>query len=280
MKKSKIAGSIVAVLALASTSPAYAEDNERSQHEKTTDQGQREVRAGDEDSAGHVGAGERAEHGTRTSATAQQSPPAQKRSGLAHLTQAQVEALQHRLQQSGHYQGEVDGIAGPMTQSALQQFQEGREIAGRGQLDEATMSALGLSFERQPVSGTEDGEPQRGTVSDASMASPGERVSPASAADEQAHDLSSLSPEQVQRLQSQLQAERLYLGKIDGVVGKETCSALRRFFQRQSQLAAQGKVSGPALSAFGLSPSEIEPVRGTDQPEREPQTSPFERQAP
>src|SRR5690606_25924357 len=87
------------------------------QQDQTSNSDQRGARAGDR-SAGQDDA--------RSNASVQEQ-----RSGLAQLSQAQVEALQHRLQQSGHYQGEVDGIAGPMTQSALKRFQEEREIAGK-----------------------------------------------------------------------------------------------------------------------------------------------------
>jgi peptidoglycan hydrolase-like protein with peptidoglycan-binding domain len=238
MANSNIIGGI-SVLALAFTSPAIATGtDEQAQGERTQS--------------------ERPE------------PNEQRHSSLSKLNQEQVERLQRQLQQRGHYEGSIDGIAGPKTSAAVRSFQVGRGLANSGQLDDETMTALGLDFEREPVRGTEMPEQQSAVGREpgaegarangtALMQQPGES--------ENQHELSALSPEQTRELQVRLQERGYYRGEIDGIAGPQTRTALRQFFQRQSQLVAQGRVTESTLSAFGMDASEIEPVRGTEQPE-------------
>jgi peptidoglycan hydrolase-like protein with peptidoglycan-binding domain len=62
----------------------------------------------------------------------------------APLTPASVQAVQARLKGLGFYTGAVDGIWGPATQDALAQFQQGRGLQPNGQLNTATLAALGF----------------------------------------------------------------------------------------------------------------------------------------
>lgn len=55
-----------------------------------------------------------------------------------------VRAVQGRLRQLGFYSGLVDGIWGPAMQSSLEHFQQGRGLQATGQLNPATVTALGL----------------------------------------------------------------------------------------------------------------------------------------
>lgn len=248
MVKSKIIGGIAA-LTFAFTTPVFAKgttgqtQSERAQSERTQS--------------------ERAQN--EQTATNQQRQTSQQRqaSGLAGLSQDQVKQLQRQLQQRGLYDGDIDGIAGPKTTAAVSSFQVGRGIADSGQPDDETMAALGLNFERQPVRGAESPE-RRPAVGQTQ----GERAGNATQAGsgESQHDLAGLSSEQVRELQVRLQERGYYAGEIDGVAGPQTRAALRQFFQRQTQLVTQGKVTESALSAFGMAASEIEPVRGTENP--------------
>ncbi|MBS0641621.1 MAG: peptidoglycan-binding protein [Proteobacteria bacterium] len=61
------------------------------------------------------------------------------------LRAASVRALQTRLATLGFYRGAVDGVWGQSTMSALQAFQQGRGWQPNGDLNPATISALGLS---------------------------------------------------------------------------------------------------------------------------------------
>jgi peptidoglycan hydrolase-like protein with peptidoglycan-binding domain len=56
-----------------------------------------------------------------------------------------VSVLQQRLSQLGYYQGSVDGVWGPATQNAIANFQQGRGLQPNGQVNPATVTALGLN---------------------------------------------------------------------------------------------------------------------------------------
>jgi len=61
------------------------------------------------------------------------------------LSTASVRAVQSRLQALNFYAGAVDGIWGESTQSAIERFQQGRGLQPNGQLNPATISAMGLA---------------------------------------------------------------------------------------------------------------------------------------
>ena len=52
--------------------------------------------------------------------------------------------MQARLRALGFYTGPVDGMWGESTQRAVEQFQQGRGLQVNGQLNAATVAALGL----------------------------------------------------------------------------------------------------------------------------------------
>ena len=53
--------------------------------------------------------------------------------------------VQTELQQMGYYQGEVDGLLGPMTRQALTAYQADQGLTTTAVIDEPTLSSLGLS---------------------------------------------------------------------------------------------------------------------------------------
>jgi Putative peptidoglycan binding domain len=55
-----------------------------------------------------------------------------------------VRSLQSELRRRGYYTGAVDGIFGPATQTALEQFQIDRKQSPSGQIDQTTLSVLGI----------------------------------------------------------------------------------------------------------------------------------------
>ena len=55
-----------------------------------------------------------------------------------------VRVIQGRLRQLGFYPGQVDGLWGPAMQSSIEHFQQGRGLQATGQLNPATVTALGL----------------------------------------------------------------------------------------------------------------------------------------
>ena len=55
-----------------------------------------------------------------------------------------VADVQASLQEQGYYQGEVDGLMGPLTRQALSDFQRDHGLITTAALDEPTLSSLGL----------------------------------------------------------------------------------------------------------------------------------------
>jgi peptidoglycan hydrolase-like protein with peptidoglycan-binding domain len=70
--------------------------------------------------------------------------PTPSASAAEPLSKEAIRAVQSRLHQLGFYSGRVDGIWGPSMQGALQRFQQGRGLQATGQLNPATVTALGL----------------------------------------------------------------------------------------------------------------------------------------
>ena len=63
----------------------------------------------------------------------------------------QVRALQQRLNQEGFSSGHVDGVWGPITSTAVLEYQRKAGLRPTGQLDVATLRALGLLAAIQPT---------------------------------------------------------------------------------------------------------------------------------
>jgi N-acetylmuramoyl-L-alanine amidase len=63
----------------------------------------------------------------------------------ATLRPQSIRAVQTRLRALNFYNGAVDGVWGQSTQSAIERFQQGRGLQPNGQLNPATVAALGLS---------------------------------------------------------------------------------------------------------------------------------------
>ncbi|HLV66117.1 MAG TPA: peptidoglycan-binding domain-containing protein, partial [Polyangiaceae bacterium] len=79
---------------------------------------------------------------------------------IEELSSEQRKELQQKLKEQGHYQGAVDGVIGPKTETALREFQEQNQLEGDGQLTQETVQALDMSIERQPVAGEEQPQQQ------------------------------------------------------------------------------------------------------------------------
>ena len=56
-----------------------------------------------------------------------------------------IEAVQRELTERGYDPGEIDGLTGSRTQSAIREFQRSAGLADTGQIDDATLAALGLA---------------------------------------------------------------------------------------------------------------------------------------
>jgi Putative peptidoglycan binding domain len=59
-------------------------------------------------------------------------------------SQTRIRQAQRQLQEAGFAPGSLDGVLGPQTRVALQQYQAKRGLPKTGELDEATRKALGI----------------------------------------------------------------------------------------------------------------------------------------
>jgi peptidoglycan hydrolase-like protein with peptidoglycan-binding domain len=168
------------------------------------------------------------------------------------LSRQQMMEMQRALTARNLYQGDVDGVWGPKTASAVRNFQTQSGLEVTGTLDEPTARALGIddTVERQPVSGTDAPTPSVGTATQQSQPQLEDATSNV--------QLGSLSQEQAREMQQRLQLLGFYRGAIDGKIGEGTRAALSRYFQRQAQLAQQGVISNSAISLFGTEVNDVE----------------------
>lgn len=55
-----------------------------------------------------------------------------------------VVRVQAALMRLGYYNGDIDGLLGPMTRDSITQFQTDRSLAKTGRMDIETLTALGI----------------------------------------------------------------------------------------------------------------------------------------
>ena len=167
---------------------------------------------------------------TGTAQAAPTTPPA--------LSPQMVREVQSSLDAKGYHIG-VDGVYGATTQAAVEQFQRSRSLAPRGQVDSQTLAALGLA-----PGGTESGRqyiPTAQRAGGAAMTAPQRRL----AMEE------NVSPGMIRTIQQNLDRRGYTVGKVDGLWGPRTRSALMAF-QRDQNLHASGRIDQPTLAALGV----------------------------
>jgi hypothetical protein len=60
------------------------------------------------------------------------------------MSPAKVREVQTKLNDMGYHAGQVDGVWGPRTESAVRNFQQAKNIEATGRLDEQTLNALDI----------------------------------------------------------------------------------------------------------------------------------------
>jgi peptidoglycan hydrolase-like protein with peptidoglycan-binding domain len=139
--------------------------------------------------------------------------------------------VQTRLRALGYYGGPIDGVWGDGTRVAVERFQRARRVAVTGQLNQATVTAMGLDPDRLLARG----------------------YAPRAAAPSERAAVNRIGPETTRDVQERLQRRGLYGGPIDGTWGPNTSAALAEF-QRRHHLAPSGEPSRDTLAALGLDP--------------------------
>jgi peptidoglycan hydrolase-like protein with peptidoglycan-binding domain len=135
--------------------------------------------------------------------------------------------VQRRLSELGYYRGPIDGVWGGETRTAVERFQANRRLAVTGDLNEATVTAMGLDHRRV-------------LARDYAPPPPYERVAP-------------VGPVTTRAAQEQLRRIGFYHGPIDGVWGQDTRLAMEEF-QRQRGLRVTGTPTRRSMAALGLRP--------------------------
>jgi peptidoglycan hydrolase-like protein with peptidoglycan-binding domain len=82
---------------------------------------------------------------SNTNQAAQNQPNNEQTISPHSLSQNQVRQVQQALNKNGVRVGRVDGRWGPKTSDALKRFQQNKSIQANGQLDQQTLSDLGLN---------------------------------------------------------------------------------------------------------------------------------------
>jgi len=180
------------------------------------------------------------------------------------LSRDQIKEVQSQLAARNLYKGKVDGSPGPMTNSALRNFQIQNKLEASHGLDAPTRQALGLRWDQpnvapnvQPVSGDVRNDTvyvQRSVGGGTTITTP----VPAGTIPGPQIRLNQLNKDQAKTLQSRLRELGFYRGEVDGVVGENTRTSLEQYFRTQADLAAQGIISDATIGLFANSPAAVQ----------------------
>jgi peptidoglycan hydrolase-like protein with peptidoglycan-binding domain len=149
------------------------------------------------------------------------------------LSQTGVMAVQQRLKQNGVYGGPTDGVWGPESAAALEQFQRANGLQVTGQLNQATVATLGLN----PADLLAAAPSGVATTTSVPPAEP-------------------LSKDAIRAVQSRLRQLGFYSGRIDGIWGPSMQASLQRFQQGRG-LQATGQLNPATVTALGLDPNNL-----------------------
>src|SRR5579884_2163768 len=148
---------------------------------------------------------------------------------------------QQELANEGYYKGNVDGVDGPATRSAIRRYQQDKNLKVTGRLDRATKKDLGLKGH--------DADDRRREAANRS-ANTADRI--AGEADRYKHGALAPSHEAIVAAQRRLHDKGFYKGNFDGRMGPETQAAIREY-QKNSNLNVTGKLDEGTLSRLGVS---------------------------
>lgn len=106
------------------------------------------------------GPGTSGTQGVKDTATPEKAKPGAKPQVGAGASNEQLRAAQEALKKHGMYEGEVDGIMGPKTRAAIQEFQKNEGLEATGRLDQQTLSRLGVEEGGTPAASPPTGGQQ------------------------------------------------------------------------------------------------------------------------
>jgi peptidoglycan hydrolase-like protein with peptidoglycan-binding domain len=144
--------------------------------------------------------------------TAQPSP--------APLTPDEIRELQGKLKAAGFNPGAIDGTIGRQTRSAIREYAEARAIPNA----DATRELL-VRLKAEAPASVSPAPISSPSVSSAPVPQQFDNPTPDSAAP--------LTPDEIRDLQSGLEAAGFNPGAIDGIIGRQTRSAVREYAEAQ-----------------------------------------------
>ena len=197
------------------------------------------------------------------------------RQRLAEEQREIVRELQELLSERGFYDGEIDGLSGPMTEAAIRAFEERADLDVTGEPRAALLAKIELSPHRAPraeeevaaarsddadssqePNGADDAEDADDGDGDRQMAAAEQPTEPSITTLSEA-DIALSPPEpdpapaadggpQIEAVQRVLADLGYAPGRIDGQLGPQTVEAIRRF-QRDRGLEPSGELSADLL---------------------------------
>lgn len=153
-----------------------------------------------------------------------------------------VRGAQEQLKDDGYYKGDVDGIDGPATRSAIRAYQRDKNLTVNGRLDRETCDRLGV---RSEASRDEIRRADRRSDEVAANRRTGD-------ADRSATEPYAPSTAAVRAAQRRLHDRGFFKGDPTGTMNAETRSAIREY-QKNSNLNVTGKLDQATLSSLGVS---------------------------
>lgn len=165
------------------------------------------------------------------------APTRSHKGSFAKLGADQTKEIQRALKNEGHYDGKIDGIAGPKTRQAVRAFQQAEQVMVSGNVDAQTASLLGVDIRTNT---TNDIQRVSGSQAPATERTPGTSAR---------FD----GDRSVRQVQQKLQDEGYYDdGTVDGLMGPKTMAALQAY-QRENGLKATGKIDNETKKKLGVS---------------------------
>ena len=174
--------------------------------------------------------------------------------GFAPLANAKststIRQAQEQLQNQGLYSGKIDGVDGPMTRSAIRQFQKTNNLRVTGRLDQQTRSDLmngsqnnGNSANNSQSNRNNTNTPQTNGNNAANSQTTGNTYNNS--------NTMSNSKANIESAQQLLQGQGLYKGPVNGVMNSQTQSALRHY-QQNNNLNVTGRLDSKTMSSLGI----------------------------
>jgi len=175
----------------------------------------------------------------------------------ASLDRSQRRRVQEELTQRGLYEGRIDGIHGPMTQRAIEEFQRAHGLDATGEVDRRTARAMGVDVfgERQPVSGTRDDQQANRQTQDRAQQDRAQQDGSANA-DSRARITD--RGRHVRDIQRALQQRGFHDGAVDGLLGPNTERSIRAF-QRDHDLPVTGEADDRTMRQLGVEATASQP---------------------